>query len=132
MEKENTRTLVPTHEAAKPQTPSFGDLINAFNEKGGRSNNYERGDAIDAWNNASPAKKIKLLAAVREGKFFKPRLDWLVSDFPEPQPEFLSGEQQDNLRKQGIPLVQVKYDGKFLICTRDTMNLFNLEWSRDW
>ena len=57
---------------------------------------------------------------------------FFVVDFPEPQPEFLSGLDQDKLREKGIPMVQVKYNGKFLICTRETMVLFNLEWNRDW
>ena len=57
---------------------------------------------------------------------------FFVVDFPEPQPVFLSGQEQDRLREQGIPLVQVKHNGKFLICTRATMELFNLEFVRDW
>ena len=57
---------------------------------------------------------------------------FFVVDFPEPQPHFLSGLEQDRLRAQGIPLVMVKYNGEFLICTRDTMTLFNLEFTRDW
>ncbi len=57
---------------------------------------------------------------------------FFVADFPEPEPTFLSGQEQDRLREQGIPLVQVKYNGKFLICTRETKELFNLEFVRDW
>ena len=57
---------------------------------------------------------------------------FFVADFPDPQPEFLSGQEQDRLREKRIPLVQVKYNGKFLICTRETMELFGLEWVRDW
>ena len=57
---------------------------------------------------------------------------FFVVDLPEPQPEFLSGLDQDKLREKGIPMVQVKYNGKFLICTRETMELFGLEWVRDW
>ena len=57
---------------------------------------------------------------------------FFVADFPEPKPTFLSGQEQDRLRKKGIPLVQVKYNGKFLICTRETMDLFHLEFDRDW
>ena len=57
---------------------------------------------------------------------------FFVVDFPEPQPEFLSGLDQDKLREKGIPMVQVKYNGKFLLCTRETMELFGLEWVRDW
>lgn len=43
---------------------------------------------------------------------------FFVVDFPEPQPYFLSGVEQDKLRNEGIPLVQVRYNGKFLICTK--------------
>ena len=57
---------------------------------------------------------------------------FFVVDFPEPQPTFLSGQEQDRLREQGIPLVQVKYNGKFLICTKQTMQDFNLEFVRNW
>ena len=57
---------------------------------------------------------------------------FFVADFPDPQPEFLSGLDQDKLREKGIPMVQVKYNGKFLICTRETMELFGLEWVRNW
>ncbi len=55
-----------------------------------------------------------------------------LNNHDEPQPEFLSGLDQDKLREKGIPMVQVKYNGKFLICTRETMELFGLEWVRDW
>ena len=55
-----------------------------------------------------------------------------LNNHNEPQPEFLSGLDQDKLREKGIPMVQVKHNGKFLICTRETMDLFGLEWNRDW
>ena len=55
-----------------------------------------------------------------------------LNNHDEPQPHFLSGVEQDNCHIACIPLVQVKYNGKFLICTRYTMELFGLEWVRDW
>ena len=57
---------------------------------------------------------------------------FFVVDFPEPQPYFLSGVEQDNCHVACIPLVQVKYNGKFLICTKQTMQDFNLEFVRNW
>lgn len=57
---------------------------------------------------------------------------FFVVDFPEPQPTFLSGQEQDEHHRQGIPLVQVRYNGKFLICTKQTMQDFNLEFVRNW
>ena len=129
-EKEQQRALCARD--CESQTPSFNDLIEIFSEKGGKPNEGATRAAIDAWSKCSIAKRIKLIEAVKSGAHFKPRLDWLISDFPEPEPDFLSGQEQDRLREQGIPLVQVKYNGKFLICTRETMTLFNLEFVRDW
>ena len=43
----------------------------------------------------------------------------------EPQPTFLKGNE-------GGDLVQVRYQGLYKICTRATMELFGLEWVRDW
>ena len=50
---------------------------------------------------------------------------FFVQDFPEPQPFFLRGDE-------GGDIVQVKYNGTFKLCTRATMELFGLEWVRDW
>ena len=129
-EKEQQRALCARD--CENQTPDFVDLIDIFIEKGGKPNEGATKAAIDAWSKCSIAKRTKLLEAIKSGAHFKPRLDWLISDFPEPQPDFLSGQEQDRLREQGIPLVQVKYNGLYKICTRETMELFNLEFVRDW
>ena len=50
---------------------------------------------------------------------------FFVQDFPEPQPQWLRGDE-------GGDIVQVKYNGAFKLCTRATMELFGLEWVRDW
>ena len=55
-----------------------------------------------------------------------------LNNHDEPQPTFLSGQDQDKLRSLGIPLVQVRYNGRFLICTQEEMQKFNLQWERDW
>ena len=48
-----------------------------------------------------------------------------VQDFPEPQPEWKKGDEEGDL-------VQVRYNGLYKICTRATMELYGLEWVRDW
>ena len=50
---------------------------------------------------------------------------FFVPDFPEPQPVFLRGDE-------GGDIVQVKYNGTYKLCLRATMELFGLEWVRDW
>lgn len=86
------------------------------------------------WNKRSDlAKKALIDAALKnESDYGTKNPVFFVADFPEPQPHFLSGQEQDRLHEQGIPLVQVKHNGKFLICTRDTKILFGLEFVRDW
>ena len=48
-----------------------------------------------------------------------------LNNFHEPQPDFLRGDESGDI-------VQVRYNGAYKLCTRETMDLFNLEWVRDW
>ena len=75
--------------------------------------------ANQEWNRCSDAKKIKLLEALSSGAHFKPRLDWLIADFPEPEPEFLRGDEEG-------PIVQVKYGDRFKLCSPETAEMFHL------
>ena len=47
-------------------------------------------------------------------------------------PEFLSGAQQEKNWKDGIPMVQVLYNGLYRICTKQTQEDFNLDYQQDW
>ncbi len=87
--------------------------------------------------NFSRAKKQAIIKELTNhqmnGTFTEERNPFFyLNNHDEPQPHFLSGVEQDNCHIACIPLVQVKYNGKFLICTRSTMELFGLEWVRDW
>ena len=70
-----------------------------------------------------------IIEAAQEGGGYHPGDNpnpyFFVQDFPEPQPRFLRGDE-------GGDIVQVKYNGAFKLCTRATMELFGLEWVRDW
>ena len=48
-----------------------------------------------------------------------------LNNHNEPQPVFLRGDE-------GGDIVQVRYNGAYKLCTRATMELFGLEWVRDW
>ena len=122
-EKEQQRAL--SARDCESQTPSFNDLTTAFGLKGGNMTSTQFEAAKELWRNCSPAKKRKLYEALDSGAHFKSRLDWLISDFPEPQPVFLRGDE-------GGDIVQVRYNGAYKLCTRETMTLFNLEFVRDW
>ena len=66
---------------------------------------------------------------LRQGRFvhFDPiqAIKENIRAYQLPQPQFLRGDE-------GEDLVQVKYNGQFKICTRATMELFGLQWVRDW
>ena len=119
--KENKHTHVPAHDTELP-TPSFEEFLDAF---GKAYTPLTRHGAEIKWDLCSKAKKLALMAALKDGTWDKPRPDWCIGDFSEPEPEFLRGDEPGDL-------VQVKYNGRYRICRRSTMKLFNLEFYSDW
>ena len=81
------------------------------------------------WNKRSDlAKKALIDAALKNRSDYGTKNPvFFVADYPEPEPAFLSGQEQDKLRNEGIPLVQVWYNGKFLICTKAEALEFGLD-----
>ena len=78
------------------------------------------------WCTRTPAARLAMMKAVMtEGAPKWKNPFFYVQDFPEPQPEFLRGDE-------GGDLVQVRYNGAFKICTRQTAQLFNLQILKDW
>ena len=79
------------------------------------------------WNKRSDlAKKALMEAATKNGSDYGTKNPvFFVQDFPEPKPVFLRGDE-------GGDIVQVRYNGAYKLCTRATMELFGLEWVRDW
>ncbi len=82
------------------------------------------------WSNFSDVKKNAILCELQslceEGRMTEERNPYFyLNNYEEPKPVFLRGDE-------GGDIVQVKYNGTFKICTRATMELFGLEWVRDW
>ena len=77
----------------------------------------------------SEAARKAIIEAAQEGGGCHPNDQqnpyFYVQDFPEPQPMWLRGDE-------GGDIVQVRYNGAYKLCTRATMELFGLEWVRDW
>ena len=142
-EKEQQRALC-ARDCEKQQSSNFEDFKKAFIEvsditpQGGENWFKYRGEACEQrWAKLSELHRQSILDDLKRcrdmhEKPFKENPYFYLCDFPEPQPEFLSGQEQDRMREKGIPLVQVKYNDKFLICTRETKDLFNLEFVRNW
>lgn len=128
MEKENTRTCVPAHDTANPTIPGFLDLRKEFSRAGGGGmTTHMEMQANEEWNKCTPAKKIKLLEAVKAGAHFKSRLDWLIADFPEPTPTNWSGTAKGGEMLADHSAAIACYDGKFGVYSNEDIALFNLK-----
>lgn len=124
----NEKNATCTHacDTHTPELPSFSDLCNTFRQKGGKINNYEGGEAYDVWSKASNAKKVKLFRALERGDFFKQRLDWLISDFPEPEPTNYNGTARGGEMLASGEAKVANYKGRFGIFTLEDIALFNI------
>ena len=80
--------------------------------------------------NFSRAKKQAIMKELNEhqmnGTFTEERNPFFyLNNHDEPQPTFLRGDEPGDI-------VQVRYNGAYKLCYRSTMELFGLEWVRDW
>ena len=128
MDENKNATCTHTCDTRTPDLPTFLDLKKEFSSKGGGGmTTHMEMQAAEEWNHCSDAKKVKLLEAVRLGAHFKPRLDWLIADFPEPKPRILSGFDQELMWRNGQVPVLVKYEDKFVAVTEQESKLFGLD-----
>lgn len=78
----------------------------------------------------SRAKKKAIMKELNDhqmnGTFTEERNPFFyLNNHDEPHPVFLRGDETGDI-------VQVRYNGAYKLCTRATMELFGLEWVRDW
>ena len=78
------------------------------------------------WRDRLPATQKAMLAYVTENKVPEWKNPYFfVQEFLDPEPKFLRGDEP-------CDIVQVRYNGAYKLCTRATMELFNLEFVRNW
>ena len=86
---------------------------------------------------AQPLQRQRIIYAtikqkLRDGEKVHPNPKFALEDNLNAQPEFLNGIQQDECWMNGIPIVQVRYNGVYKICTLTTMKRFGLEFVKEW
>ena len=125
-EKEQPRAL-RTHDGDEQQDCMFEKLWKFFNPAPEYLNRRAATQMI--FEARSDAAQKAIVEAAQEGGGYHPGDQqnpyFFVQDFPEPQPIFLRGDE-------GGDIVQVRYNGAYKLCTRATMELFGLEWVRNW
>ena len=135
-EKKQQRALC-ARDCEKQQSSTFEDFKKAFinvsdiTVQGGENWFKYRGEACEQrWAKLSELHRRAIIADLircrdMHEKPFKENPYFYLCDFPEPQPTFLRGDESGDI-------VQVLYNGAYKLCTRATMELFGLEWVRDW
>jgi len=85
------------------------------------------------WSSYSAGRQqylFKLLQSKKNnGEYVSPNPYFAIDD--NDRPVFLSGEEQDRVRAAGIAMVLVKYLGRYLVCTHETMCVYGLEYVRN-
>ena len=134
--KRNAKYARETLATPDPQDQcSFNRLALLYMQRVGSFQMSEavRNDSRAIWENFPLWKRLLMLKELAKptGQV-RPRLDWTLSAF-NPQPEFLSGPDQDEYwkspewAKNRKPLCKVLYQGLYKICTEETMRTFDLE-----
>ena len=127
-EKEQPRAL-RSHDGEKQQECLFEKFWKYFSMAMPAEYKNRRAATQMLFEARSEAAQNAIVEAAQEGGGGHPGDQqnpyFFVQDFPEPQPFFLRGDE-------GGDIVQVSYNGGFKLCTRATMELFGLEWVRDW
>ena len=125
-EKEQQRALC-ARDCEEQQDCLFEKFWKFFNPAPEFHNRY--GATKIAFEQRSEVAQRAIVEAAQEGAPGHPGDEqnpyFFVQDFPEPQPVFLRGDE-------GGDIVQVRYNGAYKLCHRATMELFGLEWNRDW
>ena len=80
------------------------------------------------WDHRSKAAQEAMWNEVKDEQDFMVDKNpyFFVQNFREPTPDWKTGGETD------LDLVQVRYGDRYKICTRATMELFGLEYVRDW
>jgi hypothetical protein len=141
-EKQQPRALC-THDGARQQTAfdEFKELfikVSPISQEGGENWFKYCGAACEQkWAAMSETKRKAIITDLRNCVFdcahpFKGNPYYYLCDFPDPEPQFLSGIEQDNARAAGNVLVQVKHNDLFKICPQQTAEDFGLPIVRIW
>ena len=117
---------------------SFDNLWQQLYDHG--ATNTRRAECAELWESLDDRQRDQLFNTISNklniGKFvhYDPlrAMRENIRQFKPRTPEFLTGKLQEQNWKHGIPMVQVKYGGKYLICTQQTQQDFNLPLVKPW
>ena len=85
-----------------------------------------RASAFEQWKKRTDVERAVMLHEIKtKGAPDDANPYFWIQDFVVPEPEFLHGDEAQDV-------VQVRYNGGFRLCSRETQRLYNLEYVSDW
>lgn len=98
--------------------------------------NRKRQECLGLWNSLTLKRQHVVYRILRDkkekGLRIHPNPFFALEDNINAEPEFLTGTQQDEAWDNNIPLVMVRYQNLYRICTLETQTLFELEFVQKW
>ena len=127
-EREQPRALC-THDGDMQQDCIFDVFWKDFSKSMPPEFQNRMGATKIAFKQRSEVAQRAMIEAAQEGAPGHPGDQqnpyFFVVDFPEPQPKFLRGDEDEDI-------VWVKYGNGYKLCSRETMKRFGLEYHREW
>ena len=131
--KEMERNNTIARETLATQDPKPFDLFNEFLSAYGAVRKERSGHpyvpigsyvnvARDFWDNLPPVAQRLLIRDIKSGKWYKERIDWVISDYKIPEPTNYNGWSFPT----GAQMVIAIYNGKGGIYTKADAELYNM------
>ena len=93
---------------------SFPDFCQAYRARGGKITAQQHTDSYALWSGMSALKRQAVMAELtKPDGFWRPRPDWLLSDYQLPPPKNYNGSRAFSDAVRTIPLVSAAYNGTF-------------------
>ena len=83
--------------------------------------------ARDFWSNLSPVAQRLLIRDIKSGKWYKERIDWVISDYKMPEPTNYNGSADLNRMAENNEMVVATYSGAAGIYTRQDAEDYGMQ-----
>lgn len=106
----------------------FPEFCQAYRARGGRFSPQQHSDSYALWSAMSQLKRSAVMEELaKPDGFWRPRPDWLLSDYQLPAPKNYNGSRAFDSAVRTIPLVSASYNGTFGIYTLDDAQKYGME-----
>lgn len=115
---DDTDACTHPRDVPAPDDPSFPDFCRAYRARGGKFTAQQHTDSYALWSGMPVIKRQAVMEELaKPDGFWRPRPDWLLSDYQLPPPKNYNGSREFDDAVRSVPLVSASYNGSFGIYT---------------